>query len=163
MKRFLLSLVVCLGLTGSACAEPQAVLPAETVELFIRAASQVSRYPLTAARPIVIVKPYAWFVENACDGNKDCAVVGVFDPRYPLVVYLNAATPTDIRANTLVHELVHFLQFQNGKLPIESTCDQRALIEAEAYVAAYRFDLETTGTSAEPLDTTLSNCAKDEK
>lgn len=130
---------------------PQAYIapsvPPEKIDLLVRAASEMSRYPIPPGRPKVVIMPAALMP----------GAFGLFIRNTPDTVYVNESTPVEWRATVLVHEFVHYLQFHAGTLPENQTCDQRAYVEAEAYVAAYRFEL-TYLKFHHPLTVDASNC-----
>jgi hypothetical protein len=172
MKRLMLFLMVIFSLSFAATATitkpaidntPAYILDSAKVEPYIVVASKASRYPLPATRPAVVVMPHAWFVERTCDSVEPCNVLGVFISKLPEYIFINEKTPDFLWRTILVHEYVHYLQWANGQdLSANQTCAQRALIEAEAYVAAYRFELEHRDHTV-GLDVTASNCKEGEK
>lgn len=143
--------ILCVGLTVAAVAEPPrppVFMPEQNVEAFIQAASEMSRYPVPKSRPIVMLVPAATMA----------GLYGRFNYATPEVLQISDATPQDMLATVVLHEMVHYLQYHAGVLPDRMpTCAERAAFEAEAYVAAFRFELKYLKTT-HGLDVTLSNC-----
>jgi hypothetical protein len=157
-KKLILFLVLLSAPLTAQEVSPVFVVPDGAVSLMLKEAARVSRYTLTPIRPQVIVMPHEWFVKNRCRGVAEgCTVRGVFNATKPMLIVLNADTQDRQRMTVLIHELVHFLQWANGEDMTSATCDQRALFEAEAYVAAYKFELQRL-TYTHGLDVTRSNC-----
>jgi hypothetical protein len=157
-QKLVLFLVLLAAPLAAQEAPPVLVLPDATVSAMLKEAARVSRYTLTPVRPQVVVMPQSWFVQHRCGGVAEgCLARGVFNPSNPMIVTISAETPELQRATILIHELVHFLQWANGERMIDISCDQRALLEAEAYVAAYRFELQRLPYH-HGLDVTRSNC-----
>jgi hypothetical protein len=152
----LILFVIMVAAAACAGAEIQPIDKAKT-ERFLQIASQMSRYPLPAERPQVLVMPNEWFVENLCEGDTTCKVWGVFFFGKPEYIFVNAETPVHLQQTVLVHEYVHFLQWANKQPKINASCEIRAMMEAEAYVASYKFELLHLPIN-HGLDVTKSNC-----
>ena len=70
----------------------------------------LSGYPAPAEAPIVVAKPHAFFVENACN-RQECKVLGWYSGGRNL--YLDETLdPEDslFASSIVVHEMVHYLQ-----------------------------------------------------
>lgn len=126
---------------------PNALDPAK-VERFIHIASEMTRYEIPRTRPVVLVMPSGFLPAGA---------LGMFDIDDPRYILVSADTPRELQETVLVHEYVHYLQWAAGVIPKNQTCEQRAFIEAEAYVASYRFELKYLPFN-HGLDVTRSNC-----
>lgn len=127
---------------------PGNALRSHLVTQHLKYASELSRYPLIGRQPVVLVLP---------DGLLP-KVYGLFRPDTPEFIYVNESTPAALQRSVLVHELVHYLQFHAGVLPEQPSCHERAALEAEAYIASFRFELKYLGGALMPLDVTRSNC-----
>jgi hypothetical protein len=70
----------------------------------------LSGYPAPAQPPVVVMKPHAFFVENACD-KRECKVLGWYAGGRN--VYLDETMDPQnnlFASSILVHEMVHYLQ-----------------------------------------------------
>jgi hypothetical protein len=115
-----------------------AVAPAK-VEEMLQAASRLSRYPMPAKRPEVLVLTPEQFKVAA----QGIPALGFFRPSQPHYIVLNGGMDADMGDTVMVHELVHFLQWAAGVLTVgELRCEDRRWIEQEAFVASYRFEVE---------------------
>jgi hypothetical protein len=92
----------------------------------------LSGYPHPGECPEVQVEDRKFFVQNVCSGGP-CRAVGWY-PSEGHTVYVHERLDLDtnlVHKSILLHELVHYLQWLNGK-PLE-TCEDFARAEREAY------------------------------
>lgn len=140
------ALIAALLLVISPVFAEDMVLPQPTVENFLQVAALVSRYHMPAIeRPVVVLKTSEWFnASRVCAGEQPCTVMGFFSPYEGKTIYLRVDMPAGIRSQILVHELVHWLQAHSG-MRAADTCAEKAVLEAEAYTAAYKFSVYGEG------------------
>jgi hypothetical protein len=70
----------------------------------------LSGYPAPADAPIVVTKPHAFFVENACN-HRECKVLGWYSGGRNLYIDQTLDPEDDLLASSIVvHEMVHYLQ-----------------------------------------------------
>lgn len=70
----------------------------------------LSGYPAPVEAPIVVAKPHAFFVENACN-HRECKVLGWYAGGRRL--YIDEALDPEgnlFASSIVVHEMVHYLQ-----------------------------------------------------
>ena len=70
----------------------------------------LSGYPAPAEAPVVVAKPHAFFVENACN-HQECKVLGWYSGGRDL--YLDDTLDPEqslFASSIVVHEMVHYLQ-----------------------------------------------------
>jgi hypothetical protein len=99
----------------------------------------LSGYSTPAQHPEVVKVPHAFMVENAC-GGRECKVLGWFPPGS--TVYLDKrlnAQDNLLHSSIVVHEMVHFLQYQSGKFDKGFSCEQAIAMEREAYAVQREF------------------------
>lgn len=91
----------------------------------------ISGYPRIEP-PIVEYRPKEFFVKEACDGNRNCKVVGWYRGGNIIYVWdrLNIEG-SQVAASIIVHEQTHYLQEMNGKP--HRTCKDIIELEREAY------------------------------
>ena len=70
----------------------------------------LSGYPAPAVPPVVVAKPHAFFVDNACN-HRECKVLGWYAGGRNLYID-EALDPEDslFASSIVVHEMVHYLQ-----------------------------------------------------
>ena len=110
----------------------------------------LSGYPAPAEAPIVVPKPHAFFVENACN-RQECKVLGWYAGGRNL--YLDETLdPEDslFASSIVVHEMVHYLQAvaRGGALLANGaafdsgpSCQQSVHWEFEAYAVQREYIL----------------------
>ena len=83
--------------------------------------------------PELVIKPKSFFVEQACFGNKNCAVYGWY-PKEGNKIYISEDLDLDnkIADSIVIHEIVHYLQNKNGKY-VDKSCESMIQLELEAY------------------------------
>jgi hypothetical protein len=70
----------------------------------------LSGYPTPAVEPVVVTKPHAFFVENACNGQ-ECKVLGWYSGGRNLYIDETLDPQDNLFASSIVvHEMVHYLQ-----------------------------------------------------
>lgn len=111
----------------------------------------LSGYPAPSVIPDVVAVPPAHIAEKICGGAR-CAVVAFLD-RDADRVYVDERM--DVESNTqaqgyLVHEFVHHLQRQAGKLHAGMSCAGRQALEREAYGVQLRFLSESGEAGGAP-------------
>jgi len=97
----------------------------------------LSGLPAPNRPPAVERRPHAYFVGNACGGH-ECKVLGWFPPGETL--YLDdRLEPRDslLAASIVVHEMVHYLQYQAARRSSQSSgefsCARAIELERQAY------------------------------
>ena len=103
----------------------------------------LSGLPAPDRPPAVQRMPHAFFVSNACDGH-ECKVLGWFPPGETL--YLDdRLEPRDslLAASIVVHEMVHYLQYQAARRSSQSggefSCVRTIEFERHAYAVQREF------------------------
>lgn len=94
----------------------------------------LSGYPMPEQKAEIARVSHAYLVERACAG-RECKVMGWFPPGQ--TIYLDERlNPKDnlFAASILVHEMVHHLQHEAGRLdPAKWSCENSIQLEREAY------------------------------
>jgi hypothetical protein len=155
-------LILLAVLPTLAAAGPQlfrfVTLPLDVTEKFFVIAAEISGYKLPKDRPQVRMVEPAYFA-GSCrkEDGPGCIVYGEYDidPSAPDIIYLNAVTPPALRAPTLVHEIVHWLQEKAGRQG--KTCLENAAIEREAYLVDHIYSTDHTPYKV-PLETPPLYC-----
>jgi hypothetical protein len=122
----------------------------------------LSGYPAPADAPVVVAKPHAFFVENACNQH-ECKVLGWYSGGRNLYID-DTLDPQDslFASSIVVHEMVHYLQaVARGEAALAGgaafsavpTCKQFVRWEFEAY-AVQREYLVRYGTY-QPVGTAM--------
>ncbi len=104
----------------------------------LTAISTISGYPMPERVPEVAFVPQSELQERAC--TRPCDIKGWFPPGQ--IVYLDERL--DPRTNIweqsiLLHELVHYLQQEEGAFTEDVTCEVWLKREAEAYEVQYHW------------------------
>lgn len=111
------------------------------MELLV-AAQLMSGYPAPAGPPAVEFVAPAEIQEKAC--GRPCGVLGWYEHGSSIYLDRRLDPKNDIRARAiLVHELVHYLQEENGAFGIPPTCERWVAREREAYTIQFRWLRET--------------------
>jgi len=111
---------------------------AKLVTELLIAIQAMSGYPAPDEHPAVQRVPQAWLERQVCD--RPCEVYGWFPPGK--VVYMDDRMDPlhDLAARSiLLHELVHFLQQENGAFREHVRCRVWNEREKEAYLIQYRW------------------------
>ncbi|MBC5782237.1 hypothetical protein H8N03_04725 [Ramlibacter sp. USB13] len=110
----------------------------------------LSGYPAPAEPPVVVPKPHAFFVEQACSGQP-CKVLGWYAGGRNL--YIDEALDPEgnlLASSIVVHEMVHYLQgvargddvLRGGAaFSIAPSCEQAVQWEHEAYAVQREYIL----------------------
>ncbi len=70
----------------------------------------LSGYPAPVEAPVVVAKPHAFFVENACN-HRECKVLGWYSGGRNLYIDETLDPEANLFASSIVvHEMVHYLQ-----------------------------------------------------
>jgi hypothetical protein len=105
----------------------------ELYAILLSWAITLSGYSAPANQPEIAMAPHSYLVDAACAG-RECKVLGWFPPGE--TIYLdNRLDPMEsvYASSILVHELVHFLQQQSGRLEAKYSCETALAMEREAY------------------------------
>jgi hypothetical protein len=102
----------------------------------------LSGYPAPAEPPVVVAKPHAFFVEQACYG-RECKVLGWYAGGRNVYIDETLDPQKSLFASSIVvHEMVHYLQgvARDGNAPgsgaafhVAPSCEQSVQWEHEAY------------------------------
>jgi hypothetical protein len=108
-------------------------------------ASFLSGYHIPLEQPKVIPEPHSFFLQEACRGKESskrpCNIVGLY--LFNEDIYIDETLPDAEYNEVLVHELVHWLQHQNGKyFGYGMTCKEKIEREREAYAVEQRYITE---------------------
>ena len=110
----------------------------------------LSGYPAPPEPPVVVMKPHAFFVENACN-QRECKVLGWYSGGRD--VYLDDTLDPEnnlFASSILVHEMVHYLQgvargddaLKGGRaFNVTPSCQQLVHWEFEAYAVQREYIL----------------------
>jgi hypothetical protein len=110
----------------------------------------LSGYPAPPEPPVVVMKPHAFFVENACN-QRECKVLGWYSGGRD--VYLDDTLDPEnnlFASSILVHEMVHYLQgvargddaLRGGRaFNVTPSCQQLVHWEFEAYAVQREYIL----------------------
>ncbi len=98
-----------------------------------------SQYEMPDQQPLLEAVNHQKLVDTLCDG-KECTALAYYDDKKNTIFYDEALTENNIIARGyLVHEMVHFLQYQYDAVVEAPSCTQRMLLEREAYQVQQRF------------------------
>lgn len=106
----------------------------ELYSVLLSWAVTLSGYPMPDHPPKVISVSHAYLVDHACAG-RECKVMGWFPPGRAIYVD-DRLRPADsmLAASILVHEMVHHLQHEAGRIdPAKWSCENALALEREAY------------------------------
>lgn len=102
------------------------------------ATQAVSGYPIPAEPPVVEFLAADALQQRACGGP--CAVLGWYEHGSSIYLDESLFPLTNLRSQAiLVHEMVHYLQEDNGAFGIPPTCQRWVARESEAYTVQYRW------------------------
>lgn len=142
--------------------EERTVLPMREVEAYVKTALKYSRFDRVRGLPVVIIVPQKELQDEVC-GGAPCPIAGLFHTEKPGMVRVIAEqSPTSLR-NSIVHEIVHWIQFRHGLLQDRTSCANARAREAEAYTTAYVYsvtELGETGAFWYPLAPCPSDLVK---
>ena len=110
----------------------------------------LSGYPTPAVAPVVVSKPHAFFVENACN-RRECKVLGWYSGGRDLYIDDTLDPEGSLFASSIVvHEMVHYLQaVARGDASLDGgaafngapSCQQFVHWEFEAYAVQREYIL----------------------
>ena len=110
----------------------------------------LSGYPAPAVPPVVVTKPHAFFVAQACNGQP-CKVLGWYAGGKNVYVDETLDPENSLFASSIVvHEMVHYLQgvargddaMRNGAaFNVAPSCEQSIQWEHEAYAVQREYIL----------------------
>jgi len=101
----------------------------------------LSGYPAPAEPPVVIAKPHAFFVEQACN-RQECKVLGWYAGGRNVYIDETLDPQNSLFASSIVvHEMVHYLQgvargdaaVGGSAFHVTPSCEQSVHWEREAY------------------------------
>ena len=102
-------------------------------------AAYLSGYQTNGINPQLKFKPHQFFVDNACQGNQKCKVVGWYNDQS--IVYIDdrlVSLESRFGRSLVVHEFVHYLQHISGNFEA-GTCNDFVQREREAYSTQRQF------------------------
>jgi hypothetical protein len=112
----------------------------ELYAILLSWAVTLSGYPMPEQQAEIVRVSHMYLVERACAG-RECKVMGWFPPGR--TIYLDERlNPQDnlLAASILVHEMVHHLQHEAGRLdPAKWSCENSIQLEREAYAIQREF------------------------
>jgi hypothetical protein len=99
----------------------------------------LSGYAEPATRAEVVSVPASYLAEHAC-GGRPCKVLGWFPPGNRMYLDERLDPRNDLfAASVLVHEMVHFLQYESGRHTGGRFCEDVIRLEREAYAVQREF------------------------
>ncbi len=102
-------------------------------------AAYLSGYKTNGVNPKLEFRPQQFFIDNACQGNQKCKVVGWYNDEG--TVYIDdrmTALESRFARSLVVHEFVHYLQHISGNFQA-GTCESFVQREREAYATQREF------------------------
>lgn len=112
----------------------------ELYAILLSWAVTLSGYPMPDQPAEVVPVSHAYLVDHACNG-RECKVLGWFPPGRTIYVD-DRLNPTDslLAASIVVHEMVHHLQHEAGRIdPAKWSCENAIALEREAYSVQREF------------------------
>lgn len=98
-----------------------------------------SQYDMPEQQPLIEAVNHQQLIDTLCEG-KECNALAYYDDKKNTIFYDDKLTKDSIIAQGyIVHEMVHFLQYQHDAVVEEPNCKQRMLLEREAYQVQQRF------------------------
>lgn len=105
-------------------------------------AKVLAGYPVPAAAPLVRFASDPELAAIACAGGCQAhgLLNGLFEPEHGIVLSRRLDPLGDVRARAvLLHEIVHYLQEENGRFADRPACERHYLREREAYAVENRY------------------------
>lgn len=110
----------------------------------------LSGYPAPAEPPVVVARPHAFFVEQACNGQP-CKVLGWYAGGRNVYIDETMDPENSLFASSIVvHEMVHYLQgvargddalASGAAFSVAPSCEQSVTWEHEAYAVQREYIL----------------------
>lgn len=99
----------------------------------------LSGYGAPATQAEVVAVPASYLVQHAC-GGQPCKVLGWFPPGNTMYLDERLDPRNDLfAASVLVHEMVHYLQYESGRYAKDRSCEEVIRLEREAYAVQREF------------------------
>jgi hypothetical protein len=99
----------------------------------------LSGYSLPDTPPDIAAVSHSYLVEHAC-GGRECKVMGWFPPGHTIFLDKRLNPKVSLYASSiLVHEMVHYLQHQSGRLNAPFSCETAIELEREAYAVQQEY------------------------
>jgi hypothetical protein len=96
-------------------------------------------YPIPETHPDIAAVSHSYLVEQAC-GGRECKVMGWFLPGNTIYLDKRLNPKSSLYASAiLLHEMVHYVQQQSGKLNARFSCETAIALEREAYAAQQEY------------------------
>ncbi|MGH8750432.1 MAG: hypothetical protein ACREUV_01855 [Burkholderiales bacterium] len=93
----------------------------------------LSGYGVPASQPEVVMVPHSYLVQQACNG-RECKVMGWFPTGHSIYLDRRLKPEHNIYASSIVvHEMVHYLQYQSARYKLPYSCEDVIEMEREAY------------------------------
>lgn len=112
----------------------------ELYAILLSWAVTLSGYPMPEQPAEIVKVSHAYLVNHACNG-RECKVMGWFPPGQTIYVD-DRLNPKDslLAASIVVHEMVHHLQHEAGRVdPEKWSCENAIELEREAYSVQREF------------------------
>lgn len=111
----------------------------EIIGTLLLMAVNFSQYDMPEQHPLIEAVNHQQLIDTLCEG-KECNALAYYDDKKNTIFYDNKLTKDSIIAQGyIVHEMVHFLQYQHDAVVEEPNCKHRMLLEREAYQVQQRF------------------------
>lgn len=113
-------------------------IPGDLILELLVATQLIAGYPAPPAAPVVEFLTAEALQERAC--GEPCKVLGWYEHGSSIYLDESLYPLNTVRARAiLVHEMVHYLQEDNGAFGVPRTCERWAAREQEAYTVQYRW------------------------
>lgn len=116
--------------------------PAQVKTLLI-IASAISGYPVPANAKLPVIQEVTpkEMSQDACEEpTLPCPVIGFFDFETGAIEVEDSPNAGHSVNSIAVHELTHWLQFQNWERPASRECPREYLREYQAYLAGFEYE-----------------------
>lgn len=111
----------------------------ELIGTLLLVAVNFSQYEMPEQQPLLEAIKHQQLIDILCEG-KECNALAYYDDKKNTIFYDETLTENSIIARGyIVHEMVHFLQYQYDAVVEKPSCTQRMLLEREAYQVQQRF------------------------
>jgi len=141
LNRTILAVAACAVMVAGAARGAEDATTTDLQATLLSWAVVLSGHPPPKHPPRLQRKGHEFFVLNACAGS-ECQVWGWFPPGDTVYIDERLDPQTNLlAASIVVHEMVHFLQYQTAHGTTEFSCANSLALEREAYAVQREFIL----------------------